>query len=472
MNVRDLTRRTFLGRGLLGLGSLALGSLVDPGAFAAATHAQRERWTGVVDPPHFVPRARRVIHLYMAGGPSQFETFDHKPKLAEMDGQPMPESITRGQPIAQLQNQRLVCMAPQFGFRRFGQSGQEICTLFPHTAKVADSICIIRSAQTEQINHAPAHVFMNTGSLLPGRPSAGSWVLYALGSESEELPGYVVMVTSSPIFDQPLAPVIWQNGFLSSRFQGVQFQPKGSPVNYLDRPAGVSAGRQQDVIDAVTRINGLAMERELDPEIETRIGQYEIAARMQTSVPELTDLSDEPKSVLDLYGVERGQRTFAANCLLARRLAERGVRYVQVCHRGWDHHGRLKSGMELLAGDTDRGCAALVRDLQQRGMLDDTLVIWGGEFGRTPMAQLDGRDHHIRGFSMWLAGAGVRGGTTWGATDDFGYFAVENPFHVHDLHATMLYLLGIDHKRLTFRYRGRDFRLTDEFGQVVHGIVA
>jgi hypothetical protein len=304
-------------------------------------------------------------------------------------------------------------------------TGQEICTLFPHTAKVADSICIIRSAQTEQINHAPAHVFMNTGSLTPGRPSAGSWVLYALGSESDDLPGYVVMVSSSPISDQPLAPVIWQNGFLSSRFQGVQFQPKGSPVHYLDRPAGVSAERQQDVIDAVARINQLTMEREFDPEIETRIGQYETAARMQTSVPGLADFSNEPKSVLDLYGVEPGQRTFAANCLLARRLVERGVRYVQVCHRGWDHHGGIKSGMELLAGDTDRGCAALVADLKQRGMLDDTLVIWGGEFGRTPMAQLDGRDHHIRGFSMWLAGAGVRGGMTWGTTDELGVERVD-----------------------------------------------
>ena len=358
---RALTRRTFLGHGLLGLGSLALGSLLDPRAFAAMPPPQRKRWTGVVNPPHFVPRARRVIHLYMAGGPSQFESFDYKPKLAAMNGQPMPESFTRGQPIAQLQNRQLVCLAPQFGFEHYGASGQEICTLFPHTAKVADSICIVRSAQTEQINHAPAHIFMNTGSLMPGRPSAGSWVLYALGSESENLPGYVVMVTSSPIFDQPLAPVIWQNGFLSSQFQGVQFQPTGSPVHYLERPAGVSADRQRDVIDAVGRINELALERELDPEIEARIVQYETAARMQTSVPELTDFSGEPKSVLDLYGVEPGQRTFAANCLLARRLAERGVRYVQVCHRGWDHHAGISSGMKLLAGDTDRGCAALVQ---------------------------------------------------------------------------------------------------------------
>jgi len=467
--MRALTRRTFLGRGMLGLGSLALGSLLDPRAVAAAPRPAR--WTGVVDPPHVVPRAKRVIHLYMAGGPSQFETFDPKPKLAEMDGQPMPESFTRGQPIAQLQSKPLVCMGPQFEFGRHGASGQTISRLFPHTAGIADSICIVRSGQTEQINHAPAHVFMNTGSLLPGRPSAGSWVLYALGSESENLPGYVVLVTSSPIQDQPLSPGIWQNGFLSSRFQGVQFQPKGSPVHYLDRPAGVSESRQRDVIDTIQRINTLTSERVLDAEIETRIGQYETAARMQTSVPELTDFSDEPKSVLELYGVEPGQRSFASNCLLARRLVERGVRYVQVCHRGWDHHSAIRSGMELLARDTDQGCAALVRDLRQRGMLEDTLVVWAGEFGRTPMAQIDGRDHHIRSFSMWLAGGGVRGGLTWGATDELGYFAVENPVHVHDLHATLLHLLGIDHKQLTFRHRGRDFRLTDEFGQVVHGIL-
>jgi hypothetical protein len=337
---------------------------------------------------------------------------------------------------------------------------------------VADLICIVRSMQTEQINHAPAHVFMNTGSLTPGRPSMGSWMLYGLGSESDDLPGYVVLLSKSPTSNQPLSSLMWQSGFLPSRFQGVPFQSKGSPVNYLASPDGVSAEQQRDVIDAVRRLNELAIASHGDPEIATRISQYETAARMQASVPELTDLANEPKSVLDLYGTDGTDNSFAANCLMARRLVERGVRFVQVCHNGWDHHAGIRRNMPMLAGDTDRGCAALLLDLKQRGMLDDTLVIWGGEFGRTPMAQLNGRDHHIRGFSMWLAGAGIRGGLTYGATDELGYFAVENPVHVHDLHATVLYLLGIDHKRLTFRHRGRDFRLTDEFGSVVHGILA
>lgn len=297
-------------------------------------------------------------------------------------------------------------------------------------------------------------------------------MLYGLGSESDDLPGFVVMVTASPTSGQPISSAMWQSGFLPSRFQGVQFQSKGSPVNYLTSPNGVRPEQQRDVIDAVRRINEIDFASLRDPEIAARISQYETAARMQASVPELTDLSNEPKSVLDLYGTNGHDSSFAASCLMARRLVERGVRFVQVCHNGWDHHAAIRKNMEILAGDTDRGCAALILDLKQRGMLDDTLVIWGGEFGRTPMAQLNGRDHHIRGFSMWLAGAGVRGGLTHGATDELGYFAVENPVHVHDLHATVLYLLGMDHKRLTYRYRGRDFRLTDEFGDVVHAILA
>jgi len=466
-----LTRRAFLGQGVMGLGSIALASLLNPHLLAADAGAPSEHWNGVANPPPLVPRAKRVIQLYMAGGPSQLETFDYKPKLASMDGQPMPASVTDGQPIAQLQNTKLVCLGPQFAFKKYGDSGQDICTLFPYTAKVADSICIIRSMQTEQINHGPAHVFMNTGSLVPGRPSMGSWMLYGLGSESDNLPGYVVLITESPTSIQPIPSLMWQSGFLPSRFQGVQFQSKGSPVNYLSSPDGVTEEEQREVIDAVRTINELALESRHNPEIAARITQYETAARMQVSVPALTDLSKEPKSVLDLYGTNGNDGTFAANCLLARRLVERGVRFVQVCHNGWDHHAAIRSNMEMLAGATDRGCAALVLDLEQRGMLEDTLVIWGGEFGRTPMAQLNGRDHHIRGFSMWMAGAGIRGGLTYGTTDDLGYFAVENPVHVHDFHATVLYLLGIDHKRLTFRYRGRDFRLTDEFGNVVHGIL-
>jgi hypothetical protein len=311
--------------------------------------------------------------------------------------------------------------------------------------------------------------FLLSGNQQPGRPVMGAWVAYGLGSENKDLPEYVVMLSGQG--GQPLLTRYWHNGFLPGRFQGVQFRGTGDPVLYVRDPEGIAPATRRRLLDGIAKLNEVSLAAVGDPEIATRISAYEMAWRMQTSVPELTDLSSEPKSVLDLYGIEPGQRTFAANCLLARRLVERGVRYVQVCHRGWDHHGGIKSGMELLARDTDQGCAALVRDLQQRGMLDDTLVIWGGEFGRTPMAQLDGRDHHIRGFSMWLAGAGIRGGLTYGATDELGYFAVENPVHVHDLHATLLHLLGIDHKRLTFRYRGRDFRLTDEFGQVVHRIL-
>jgi hypothetical protein len=458
--------------GAAGIGSIALASLMIPRRSPVASARRLEHWDGVVHPPHLVPRAKRVIQLYMAGGPSQLESFDYKPQLAAMDGQPMPESITGGQPIAQLQNAKLVCLRPQFEFGRFGDSGQQISALFPHTARIADQICIIRSMQTEQINHAPAHVFMNTGSMVAGGPSMGSWMLYGLGSESDDLPGYVVMVTASPTSFQPIPSLAWQSGFLSSRFGGVQFQSAGSPVNYLATPPGVSEAQQREVIDAVRRIDEIGFATRLDPEITARIDQYETAARMQVSVPELTDFSDEPKSVLDLYGTDGRDRSFAANCLLARRLAERGVRFVQVCHNGWDHHSLIRPNMEMLTAATDRACAALVVDLQQRGMLDDTLVMWGGEFGRTPMAQVNGRDHHIRGFSMWLAGGGIRGGTTYGSTDDLGYFAVENPVHVHDLHATVLYLLGIDHKKLTYRYRGRDFRLTDVSGEVVRGILA
>jgi hypothetical protein len=469
---RTLTRRGFLDAGAVGLGSIALSSLLPGPAAAGSALSQLDRWTGVANPPHFVPRAKRVIQLYMAGGPSHLETFDYKPKLAAMDGQPMPESFTQGQPIAQLQNMKLVCMRPQFEFDRFGESGQEICTLFPHTARVADSICIIRSMQTENINHNPAHLFMNTGTSIPGRPSMGSWMLYGLGRDNQDLPGYIVMATGSKISSQPISSLMWRSGFLSSRFQGVQFRTQGSPVNYLQAPPGVSEARQRDVIDAVGSINEIAASSLADPEIDTRISQYEIAARMQASVPDLMDLRDEPESTFKLYGTRGQDGTYAASCLMARRLVERGVRFVQVCHRGWDHHSGIRSGMELLAHDTDRASAALVQDLQQRGLLEDTLVIWGGEFGRTPMAQYDGRDHHIRAFSMWMAGGGIRGGMTYGTTDELGYFVVEDPVHVHDLHATVLHLLGIDHKKLTYRYRGRDFRLTDVHGNVVRGILA
>jgi hypothetical protein len=470
-----MTRRAFFGRAATGVGAIALGSLLNPSAVLAADNRvrdQREKWRGVVHPPHFVPKAKRVIVLCMAGGPSHLETFDDKPRLAELNGQPMPESFTKGQQIAQLQGQTLKCFAPQFPFAKFGKSGQQISSILPHISTIADDICIIRSMHTEQINHDPAHTFMNTGTAISGRPSMGSWSLYGLGSECEDLPGFVVLVSEGGGQAQPIASRQWSSGFLPSRFQGVMFHSSGDPVLYVKDPPGVSAQSQESIIDAVNSLNGICDRREHDAEIATRISQYEMAFRMQTSVPELMDISREPKHILDMYGTQGADGTFAANCLLARRLAERGVRFIQLYHRGWDHHSGIKAGVTTTAGLVDKASAALITDLKNRGMLEDTLVIWGGEFGRTPMAQGDGRDHHIKGYSLWMAGGGVKGGMTYGATDELGYNAVENPVHVHDLHATMLRLLGIDHQRLTYRYQGRDFRLTDVSGEVVEPILA
>lgn len=470
----QLTRRTFLGQAATGIGSLALAALLNPWLWGRAAQAATpaDVWRGLVNPLHHPAKARRLIWLTMAGGPSHLETFDPKPKLTEMHGQSMPESFTQGQPIAQLQGRELKCFAPQYSFAKHGQSGQDISSAFPHIARLADDLCIIRSMHTEQINHDPAHTFMNTGSIIPGRPSAGSWVLYGLGSECVDLPGFVVLVSSGGGQDQPIAARQWSSGFLPSRFQGVQFQSGGDPVHYARRPAGVSAASQQDVVQTVNSLNRLWHDSVDDPEILTRISQYEMAFRMQTSVPELMDISREPKEVLEMYGTPGADGSFAANCLLARRLAERGVRFVQLYHRGWDHHGGIKKGIEIVAGKVDRACWALMTDLKNRGMLDDTLVVWGGEFGRTPMAQGDGRDHHIKGFSIWMAGAGIKPGLTYGGTDDLGYHAVDKPVHVHDFHATVLHLLGLDHKRLTYRAQGRDFRLTDVAGHVVQDILA
>jgi hypothetical protein len=411
----------------------------------------------------------------MAGGPSQFETFDPKPDLARLDGEPMPESYTRGQPIAQLQGLELRCLGPRFPFRRCGQSGTLITELFPHLGKVADEICVVRSMQTDQINHDPAHTVMNTGTSISGRPSMGAWVTYGLGSESADLPGFVVLTSRGGRNPQPIASRQWHSGFLPAEHQGVELTPGPEPLHYLRNPAGVDRIRQRELIDAVEALNRLRLASRQDPEVEARIRQYELAFRMQASVPDLLDLAGEPRSILDLYGTDGRDGSFAANCLLARRLAERGVRFIQLYHRGWDHHDNLDGYMQVCSGLVDRASAALITDLKQRGMLDDTLVIWGGEFGRTPMAQTNkgkvGRDHHIRGFSMWLAGGGVRGGLTHGETDDLGYAAVKDPVHVHDLHATMLHLLGLDHERLTYRYQGRDFRLTDVSGRVVREIL-
>ena len=466
----NVCRRAFLGRTASGLGVLALNSLLNRQLLAAAGDASR----GVVDPLHHAAKAKRVIFLYQAGGPSHLETFDYKPKLAELSGKPMPESMTKGQQIAQLQNSQLLCFGPQYGFRKFGKSGQEICELFPHIGSVADDLCIVRSMWTEQINHDPAHTLMNTGSIVTGRPSMGSWVLYGLGSEAENLPGFVVLVSSGKGGQmQPIAARQWSSGFLPSRFQGVKFNSVGEPVLHIRTPDGLSQNLQRDSIDTINTLNRIEHQTMQDPEILTRIAQYEMAFRMQSSVPELLDVSKEPAQTLEMYGAKPGDGSFASNCLLARKLAESGVRFIQVYHRDWDHHSGLKANVAIKAEEVDRATAALITDLKQRGMLEDTLVVWGGEFGRTPMSQGgDGRDHHIKGFSFVLAGGGIKGGITYGSTDELGYAAEENPVAVPDLHATMLHLLGIDHKRFAVKFQGLDARLTGIAGQVVADILA
>lgn len=458
------TRRTFLANTSKAAGSLALFSLLDP---AAAM--------GMAEAPHHLPRVKRVIHLCMAGGPSHLETFDEKPALAQNDGQPMPSSLTQGQPIAQLQGQAnaLKVMGPRFKFMRAGQSGQTITTEFPHMHRIADDLCIINSMVTEQINHDPAHTFFNTGTAISGRPSMGSWVLYGLGAETDELPGFIVLTSEGGGQGQPISSRQWHSGFLPSRFQGVQFHSTGSPVHYVSNPAGVSDKQQRDVVDAIAKINAHRNDVLDDPEIATRINQYELAFKMQASVPELTDMSNEPKHIVDMYGCKPGDGSFASNCLLARRLAERGVRFIQLYHRGWDHHGNIAGALPSTAKLVDQPTAALVTDLKQRGMLEDTLVIWGGEFGRTPMAQGSGRDHHIKGYSLWMAGGGVKPGMKYGETDEFGYNAVKDIVHVRDFHATLLHLFGIDHQRFSHKFQGLDMRLTGvEPARVVTGILA
>ena len=471
MPLSALSRRTFLGRSATGIGYAALASLLNRGTAVGGEVSLATR--GTVNPLHFAPKAKRVIILTMAGGPSHLETFDYKPKLAEMHGEPMPESFTKGQPIAQLQGKELKCFGPQHKFQKFGDSGQMISEIFPHVGSLADEICIINSLRTQAINHDPAHTFMNTGTTISGRPAMGSWLTYGLGAETDNLPGFVVLASTGKFGQsQPIAARQWHSGFLPSRFQGVELRSQGPPVLYVNRPAGVTLEQQKDVVDAALALNKLENQVVDDPEIATRIAQYELAFKMQTSVPELMDVSDEPQHVLDLYGTKGADGTFAANCLLARRLAERGVRFIQLYHRDWDHHGGVKDQIAGTAGEVDLPCKALITDLKNRDMLKDTLVVWNGEFGRTPMAQGNGRDHHIKGFSMWMCGGGVKGGITHGATDELGYNAVTDIVEVHDFHATMLHLLGIDHRRLTYRYQGRDFRLTDVSGEVVQAVLA
>jgi hypothetical protein len=460
-----VNRRAFLHRSGLSLGAAALASLSAP-----ALEPGRK------DTPHLLRKAKRVIFLCMAGGPSHLETFDYKPQLDALDGRPMPESFTKGQPIAQLQGQQLRVQGHMTRFSAHGQSGQQVSDFLPWTARMADDICVIRSMVTEQINHDPAHTFMNTGTAISGRPSMGAWVNYGLGSEGSDLPGFVVLTSTGGRNPQPIAQRQWGAGFLPGRFQGVQFNSAGDPVHYLRNPAGVDAEHQRRLVDTVAAMNRHRQATVANPDIDTRIAAYEMAFRMQMSVPDLMDLSNEPAHVLDLYGAKPGDGSYASNCLLARRLAERGVRFIHLYHRGWDHHGDLVRYMNTCCGLTDRPTWALVQDLKQRGLLDETLIIWGGEFGRTPMFQGKGgpgRDHHIKGFSMWMAGGGVRGGASHGATDELGYHAVEDVTHVRDLHATMLHLLGLDPHRLTFRFQGLDNRLTGvEPARVLDQVIA
>ncbi len=460
----DLSRRAFLASSAAGVGQAALHALNaprvlhDPDAKAFPNHR---------------PRARRVIHLYQAGGPSHLETFDEKPELAKRDGQPMPESMTRGQQLAQLQGQQLRCFAPRFPFRSSGESGLRIAAKFPHLGRVADKLAVLNAMRTDQINHDPAHTLFNTGTTLAGRPSMGSWIHYGLGSMNDNLPAFVVLTSVGRGGQaQPIAARQWHSGFLPSRYQGVELRAQGDPVLYVNNPGGVDRQRQRDVVDAVQDLNADYHALTRDPEARTRIAQYELAFRMQSAVPELVDTSDEPQHVLDLYGANPGDGSYASNCLLARRLAERGVRFIQVYHRAWDHHGGIERAMDITAQEVDRASAALLIDLEQRGLLDDTLVLWGGEFGRTPMAQGNGRDHHIKAFSYVMAGAGIPGGVAHGATDELGYAAVEGITHVHDLHATILYLMGIDHERLDYRFRGLELRLTGvEPARVLHEVI-
>ncbi len=461
----EQTRRAFLGNISQGLGAVALASLMQE---AKASH-------GVLKTLPLPQKAKRVIWLTMAGGPSHLETFDPKPKLAEMHGKPMPESMTKGQQLAQLQGKPLNCFGPQHPFAKFGRNQIEICSLFPQIGSVIDEICLIRSMTTDAINHDPAHMFMNTGSQIAGRPSMGSWITYGLGSDARDLPGFVVLTSlGKGGQNQPIAARQWSSGFLPSKYQGVQLRAKGDPVLYLSNPGGVSQAQQDADVRAINALNKQRNELVDDPEIATRIAQYEMAFQMQASVPELMDVSGEGAKTLELYGCQAGDGSFASNCLLARRLAERGVRFIQLYHKDWDHHGGVKDGVALKAQEIDRACMALITDLKQRGMLDDTLIVWAGEFGRTPMSQGgSGRDHHNKAMSVWLAGAGIRGGMVHGATDDLGYAAVEKVTTVHDLHATMLHQLGIKHDAFSFKFQGLDARLSGvEGAKVINAILA
>jgi hypothetical protein len=478
------TRRDFLAKTGLGLGAAALAQMLGRDAFAATSagvSGASAAMGGLPGLPHFPAKAKRVICLFQSGGPSHLDLLDPKPVLGERFNEDLPDSVRRGQRITGMvaSQARLAVQPSKFEFKPGGKSGTMISDLLPYTREIADEICVVRSMHTEAINHDPAITFFQSGSQLPGRPSMGAWVDYGLGRLNENLPSFVVLVSvNAKRAGQGLLARLWGSGFLPSGHQGVQFRSAGEPVLYLNDPPGVTRERRRLMIDGIADLNRLQLAQSGDPEIETRISQFEMAYRMQRSVPELMELGGEPAHVLESYGPEVQQPgSFARNCLLARRLAERGVRFIQLYHRDWDHHGGLHEHLPLIAKDVDQPSAALVRDLKQRGLLDDTLVIWGGEFGRTPYAQGEanrekyGRDHHGKAFSLWMAGAGVKPGITYGTSDDFGFNVTENPVHIHDLQATILHQLGIDHQRLTYRFQGRQYRLTDVHGEVVKGIL-
>ncbi len=478
--LRTMTRRHFFEQAGLGVGSAALWKLLG----AEAPLAAQASADGATLPPvprvHFPARAKRIIYLFQAGAPSHLDLFDHKPLIQRMDGQDCPDEMLTGERFAFIEGVPKLLGSP-YRFKQYGQSGAEISELLPHLAEIVDDIAVVKSVHTTQFNHAPAQIFMNTGHQIVGRPSMGAWMTYGLRSESEDLPGFVVLLSGDN--DPDGGKTCWASGFLPTVYQGVEFRSAGDPVLFLTNPDGVAADLRRESLDVIGDLNRAHRQVSGDPEIDTRIASYEMAYRMQTSVPELMDISQEPASVHEMYGTEPGQASFANNCLLARRLVERGVRFVQLFHWGWDTHGTgsaddLVTALPRRCQETDRASAALIKDLKQRGLLDDTIVVWGGEFGRTPMnegrnaSKFIGRDHHPRAFSLWMAGGGIKPGVSVGRTDDFGYNIVEDPIEVHDLHATILHLMGMDHTRLTHRFQGRDFRLTDVSGRVVEQLLA
>jgi len=474
-----MTRRHFFGRSAVGIGAAALGSLLNPGIFSALASSSEQRFP--LSQPHFPAKAKRVIYLFMAGGPAQMDLLDYKPTLDKLHGEELPASVRMGQRLTGMTSgqKSFPVVKSLFKFSQHGKSGTWVSELLPNISKIVDDVCIIKTVNTEAINHDPAITFIQTGFQQPGRPCMGSWLSYGLGTTNQNLPAFIVMISNGKESDQPLYTRLWGSGFLPSEHQGVQFRGGGDPVLYLSNPPGISPDARRRMLDGMAKLNKKQYDDFADPEINTRIAQYEMAFRMQTSVPELVDVSKESESTLEMYGPDvKKPGTFAYNCLLARRMAERDVRFIQLYHRGWDQHNNLPKRIREQCKDTDQPSAALVQDLKQRGLLEDTLVIWGGEFGRTVYSQgkLEkenyGRDHHGRCFSIWMAGGGVKPGFSYGQTDDYCYNVVENPVHIHDLNATVLHTLGVDHEKLTYRFQGRDFRVTDIHGEVVKGILA